>query len=104
MLVPQFGELYSGLIELPIILTAAWFICRWLVNRFALDNHRSARLLMGITAFLLLMMAEWVLSMALFGRSFDEHVLFYRSPHAILGMAGQVAFAVFPVLVGRSRA
>lgn len=103
VLVPQFGELYSSLTELPIILTAAWFMCRWLVNRFALDDHWPARAMMGITAFILLMMAELVLSTLLFDRSLLEHIVYYLNLHAMLGLAGQVAYAVFPLLVGRAR-
>ena len=103
ILVPRLGALYSGLIELPIILTAAWFICRWLVNRFKLDDRWSVRFTMGATAFMLLMVAELSMSLILFDRSVFEHFSFYRSAHALLGLAGQVVFALFPMLVERAR-
>ena len=99
ILMPQLGEFYSGLIELPIILTAAWFICRWLVNRFKLGHQWTVRFAMGATAFVLLMVAELTMSLTLFGRSVFEHFSFYQSAHALLGLAGQVVFALFPLLV-----
>ncbi|MEM7053656.1 MAG: hypothetical protein AAF446_03815 [Pseudomonadota bacterium] len=102
LLVPQFGQLYSGLIELPVILTAAWLICRWLVNRYALEDHWTARVLMGTTAFVLLMVAELILSMTLFERSMVEYLAVYRSLHGALGLFGQVVYALFPLLVKRN--
>lgn len=101
--VPQLGEFYSGLIELSIILTAAWFICRWLVDRFKLGHQWRVRFAMVATAFVLLMVAELTMSLTLFGRSVFEHFSFYQSAHALLGLAGQVVFALFPMLVGQAR-
>ncbi|HUG62023.1 MAG TPA: hypothetical protein VMP03_09260, partial [Methylomirabilota bacterium] len=49
-------------------------------------------------AFVLLMMAEAALSMALGGRTLSEHIALYaETPHA-LGLAGQALFAGFPVI------
>jgi hypothetical protein len=58
----------------------------------------TSRLVMGMVAFGLLMIGEVSLSILLGGRSLAEHLALYRQiPHR-LGLAGQVAFALFPVL------
>jgi ABC-type polysaccharide/polyol phosphate export permease len=54
---------------------------------------------MGALAFALLMLAELALSMLAFGRSVSAHLALYRELPALLGLAGQIAFATFPVMV-----
>ncbi len=93
---PRMGELASVLIELPIILTAAWIVCRRLVLRYAVPGRLPLRLAMGGVAFALLVFAELVLSVALFGNSIDQHLHAYGSPPGALGLVGQVVFAAFP--------
>jgi len=95
---PVLGETFAVALELPIILVFAWFICRWLTRQFLVPARLSARALMGIFAFALLMMGEVAISILLAGRSLAEHVLLYREASHILGLAGQIAFALFPVL------
>jgi hypothetical protein len=62
LLVPRLGAVTSELIELPIILTAAWILCDRLITHLQVSRHWWARLSMGAIAFTLLMMAEAVLS------------------------------------------
>jgi len=95
---PVLGETFAVALELPIILVFAWFICRWLTRQFLVPARLSARALMGIFAFALLMMGEVAISILLAGRSLAEHVLLYLEASHILGLAGQIAFALFPVL------
>jgi hypothetical protein len=53
---------------------------------------------MGTTAFVLLMAGELSISLLLAGRSAAEHLQLYWEASHMLGLAGQVAFALFPVL------
>jgi hypothetical protein len=98
VLVPRFGELTSGLIELPIILTASWIICSWLVIRFSVPAIWQSRLTMGVVAFMLLKIAELFLSVLLFGNPINEHFNSYSSLNVTLGLAGQLIFAAFPLI------
>ncbi|MDA0267335.1 MAG: hypothetical protein O2890_10270 [Cyanobacteria bacterium] len=98
LLVPRLGAVTSELIELPIILTAAWSLCGRLVARYQVPHHWQARLSMGAIAFTLLMIAEAVLSVALFGNSITAHFASYRSLYGGLGLLGQVIFATFPLV------
>jgi hypothetical protein len=53
---------------------------------------------MGAVAFALLMAGELSISVLLTGRSAAEHLQLYREVSHMLGLAGQLAFALFPVL------
>jgi hypothetical protein len=53
---------------------------------------------MGGVALVLLLGAELGLSVLAFGRTIAEHLASYGSPAGALGLAGQVAFALFPLL------
>ena len=98
ILAPKFGELVAVLIELPIILAAAWSICRWLVRAFEIPPLKKPRLVMGCVALALLMLAELALSTLFFGNSIGEYLNSYRSLHGALGLTGQVVFGAFPVI------
>ena len=55
----------------------------------------------GAIAFLLLMLAEAGLSTLLAGRSLADHLALYAQlPHQV-GLAGQLAFALFPWMQAR---
>lgn len=96
ILIPQLGENLAVLLELPMILAISWVACRQLIARFEVLPALSARLIMGGTAFALLMAAEAGVSVLGFGRTIHEHFAAYLSLPAQLGLAGQVAFALFP--------
>mgnify|MGYP001025976118 FL=1 len=102
VLVPLWGELAAVLVELPLILTIAWLVCTRILRRWPLLPPSAVR--MGAIAFLLLMLAEAALSTLLAGRSLAEHLALYSQlPHQV-GLAGQLAFALFPwVQARRSR-
>ncbi|MFZ2099358.1 MAG: hypothetical protein WAU86_02200 [Oricola sp.] len=101
LLMPVLGPTVSVLIELPFMLTIAWFVCRWIVRRFTVSAAVEDRIIMGATAFVLLMVAEYLLAFALAGISPDIYFAGYASVPGVIGLAGQVAFAVFPVLQAR---
>ncbi len=81
VLIPTFGELMAVLIELPVILAAAWSICRGLVRAFEVPLLMKARFAMGGIGFALLMLAELGLSTLAFGSSISDHFDSYRSAH-----------------------
>jgi hypothetical protein len=99
-LVPALGELGAVLIELPIILAASWWISGRLIHRFKVPSEH--RLTMGALAFTLLILAEAVLSIFLFGRTFAQHMAHYRTLPGAVGLAGQLLFAAMPALHKRS--
>lgn len=94
---PHFGEFAAVLLELPVILLVSWFACDWIVRTLRLSAEFKDRLLMGGTAFGLLLLAEAGVATLGLGRSFDEHVSHYATLPAQIGLTGQVAFALFPL-------
>jgi hypothetical protein len=94
---PGIGRLSAVLVELPIMLTASWFICKCLLRRFSLPATINARLAMGGCAFVLLMLAELVAGAMLFGRSAAQHFALYREPSYLAGLIAQCFFALIPL-------
>ena len=97
LLAPRLGETTAVIIEAPIMLAASWFVCRWCVARLNVGPTVPTRSLMGLVAFLVLMLAEVGLG-AVFGRSLGDQLAGYGSPSGAIGLAAQVIFAMFPVI------
>jgi hypothetical protein len=94
-LAPLVGLMPATLIELPVMLTASWLAAGWLVRRFAITTA-SAALTMGTLAFTPLMVAECALAVTMMGQTPAQWLADLRQPHALLGLAGQVMFALIP--------
>ncbi len=95
---PHFGALTAVLIELPFILTASWFVCRWVLRQFGLPAVFAARAVMGVSAFILLILAEYALAAAFQGQSVITFVCALATLDGATGFAGQILFALFPVV------
>lgn len=100
---PGLGEAGAVLVELPVMLAVSWIACGRIVGRYRVPGRPGTRLMMGGVAFLLLMLAELGVSVFAFGRTVAEHFDTYASPVAALGLAAQIAFALFPLLHLRGR-
>lgn len=98
VLTPRIGAVAAVLIELPIILTASYFIARWVLRRYRIGASASQRFAIGVLAFVMLMSAEFLLSMA-FGQSPREFVLSMATLAGSIGLGGQILFAFIPLLV-----
>lgn len=96
VLAPRLGELGGVAVELPVILIAAWIICGRILRHRRLSLSEAAGT--GAVAFALLMLAEAALSAVLSNRTIAEHLALYTEPAHLLGLAGQIAFAVFPMM------
>jgi ABC-type uncharacterized transport system permease subunit len=103
VLAPLIGDSAAVLLELPIILTASWVACGWCLARWSVASGWVDRMAVGITAFALLMAAELAVSVVAFGRSLDQHLATYDSVPAVIGLAGQLVFAAFPLLHSATR-
>lgn len=96
---PRVGEVGAVLIECPFMLLASFFLARWVLSRFAPGAAPRKRLLIGLIAFAMLMIAELSTS-ALRGigpRAFATSLL---TAAGAIGLAAQVLFAFIPLLVG----
>jgi hypothetical protein len=99
LLVPRLGETIAVIVEAPIVLAASWFVCRWCADRLKVRRTVSARSLMGLVAFVVLMSAKVGLG-AVFGRSLVDQLAAFKSSPGAIGLGAQVIFAIFPVIQG----
>ena len=72
------------------------------VARFQVPSRVVPRLAMGAVAFGLLMLAEVMLSVALFGRPMNDFVQGLTTLHGMIGLGGQVLFGLMPVVLDRT--
>jgi hypothetical protein len=79
--------------ELPFVLAISWVAAQWLTRHFAISTALSATLIMGGVAFAVLMAAEVALAVIVFGQPFSQYLASFHGVDALVGLAGQVAFA-----------
>ena len=97
VVVPRLGTLMAVLIEVPIVLGISWIVCRHVVRWFDVPGEWRPRLAMGILAFMLLMIAEPAIAIFGFGRSLTQYFGEFQSTAGLIGLLGQIAFALIPV-------
>jgi hypothetical protein len=95
---PATGEVAAVLLELPLMLGASWSVARALVARQGVTTS-AGRLLMGSLAFALLMASEVAMAVAMFGQPLRRWASDLTKAPGALGLAGQVAFGLIPLLL-----
>ena len=99
---PRFGQVIGTLAEVPVMLAAAYIICRWTLNHWRVSPKNTVRWTM-IPLFLALLFAfETLLGLALFGRMLSEQWATLFTLAGALGLSAQVIAALLPVFVERS--
>jgi hypothetical protein len=102
VLAPLVGPPAAVLFEVPILILASWIIARRLLrNRCFTRVQRAA---MGATGFALTMAAEASLSAIMRGQTLEGWAMEVATPIGLVGLAGQVAFGLMPIFVGRAEA
>ncbi len=96
-LIPSLGEWAGSLIELPVILLISWIVCGAVIRRYAVSTRFGQRAVMGGVAFGLLMAAEVGLAILVFGDSPSGYAARLLSPLGLIGLTGQMCFALFPL-------
>ncbi len=103
VILPFIGEIAAVALELPVMLAISWLVCRRLATQFSVPEKIPHRLAMGTVAFGLLMLAEFGLSVFAFNRSGAEYFALFLTASGLLGLAGQIAFGLFPLLQLRQK-
>jgi hypothetical protein len=98
IVIPRIGETAAVLIEAPLMLTASWAACGYCLHRFAVGPAAAARVVMGASAFVLLMAAEFTLAVLVFGKTPAAFVAGLANVPGGIGLAAQVAFGLMPSL------
>lgn len=97
-LTPMLGAVGAVLLELPILLVFSWVIAGRIDQRMQIPARWRERALIGIVAFSVLMLAEIGLAVAAFAMSLPEYLQNFQSLEGVIGLAGQLVFAVIPLL------
>src|ERR1051326_3933325 len=97
LIAPAIGDLPAVALDLPLMVTWSWLVSRHLLRRFA-DTETTARLTMGLSAFALLMLAEFATFLLTENQPPLAWLIQFRQPAQLLGLAGQVAFALLPLI------
>jgi hypothetical protein len=97
---PRFGELVATVAEVPVMLTAAYFICRWALWSWHVPRSPAIRWAMVPLFPLLLFLFETLLGTILFGRTASDQWASLATPAGLLGLSAQVVAALLPVFVG----
>lgn len=100
VLAPRLGDLGAVAVELPVMLALSWVIAARVLRRHPLPPG-GPRLAMGALAFALLLLAEAALAYLLAGQTPAGWAASLATAPGLLGLAGQIAFALMPWLQGR---
>ena len=98
LIAPRLGATAAVLVELPVMLTASWIACRLIIDHMAVASHLSTRLVMSASAFVLLILVETALGMVAFGQPPAMQMAALRETAGLVGLGGQVTFALFPLI------
>jgi xanthine/uracil/vitamin C permease (AzgA family) len=97
LIAPWTGALAAVLMEVPVVVVVSWIAARRVLRER--DFTSGQRAAMGAIAFALLMASEALLAGVLRGQSVGEWAGEVGTPPGLIGLAGQIGFALIPLLV-----
>jgi hypothetical protein len=98
LLAPHVGPTIAVSVEAPFVLTASWYASSFWMKRLKVSAEVRTRILVGIVAFVTLIILEVALSIGLLHRPTVEYLADLQSLAGEIGLAAQVCFATFPLL------
>ncbi len=102
-IIPYSSELIGVLLEIPIMLTLAWFFSIKLIKRYALPTTEMSLFLFGETAFVLLMITEVLFSVYIFNLSLNTYLYNLKTLPGFIGLFGQIIFGLIPSIQSRTK-
>jgi hypothetical protein len=101
LIAPRFGAFAATLAEVPIMLIAAYFACRWVARRWHVPRATLVRTTMVFWFLVLLFLFETLFGALLFGRTFSDQWATLTTAAGLLGLSAQIIAALLPLVVGR---
>jgi hypothetical protein len=98
---PSIGVLGATLLEVPLMLAASFFGCRWVVGQWRVSTACAARVAMALWFMVLLVLFEMLLGVALFGRTLSGTWSRLATPAGMVGLSAQIIAALLPLFVGK---
>jgi hypothetical protein len=102
LVAPQIGVLGATLMEVPLMLIAAFLMCLWAVGRWQVPPGLVTRGAMTLWFLVLLALFETLVGVALFGRTLAGTWAGLATPAGLIGLTAQAIAALLPVVVGRN--
>jgi hypothetical protein len=102
LVAPQIGVLGATLMEVPLMLIAAFLMCLWTVGRWHVPPGLATRGAMTLWFLVLLVLFETLVGVALFGRTLAGTWAGLATPAGLIGLTAQAIAALLPVVVGRN--
>ncbi|MDP3551804.1 MAG: hypothetical protein Q8R81_15600 [Novosphingobium sp.] len=99
---PRIGPLGATLLEVPVMLAAAFFACRWTVGRWQVPTALAVRGAMALWFLVLLALLETLVGIVLFGQTLAGTWVGLATPAGQFGVSAQIITAVLPLVVGRN--
>ncbi|MBI1244445.1 MAG: hypothetical protein GC202_05520 [Alphaproteobacteria bacterium] len=84
-------------IEIPVMLALAWFVCGRILARIPVGASYDARATMGLSAFTLLQVAEFVTGAVFFDQSLAAMLAKFDTPEGAAGLVAQAVFGAIPL-------
>jgi hypothetical protein len=100
IIAPRIGEFAATLAEVPVMLTAAFFLCRWAIRRWRVPRRTTTRRAMVGWFLILLVLFETLLGRLVFGLRLADQWDALTTPAGLVGLCAQISAALFPVFVG----
>lgn len=97
--IPYVGTFVATVLEVPLMLAAAYFICSWVSRRFQVPPTRPARWAMALVFLILLALFETALGSLLFNRTMADQWAALATTAGMLGLSAQIIAALFPLRI-----
>lgn len=91
---PQFGELVGVILEVPIMLAAAYAACGWSIRCWNVANSLKIRSVMVLLFLALIFSFEALLGSMLFGRTLADQWASFGTTAGFLGLCAQLISAM----------
>jgi hypothetical protein len=102
MIVPALGSTLAAVaLEVPLVLLISWLVVGAVLRRMGPFSNAQA-LLLGLSAFAMLMISEMTLAQLITGQSGLEWLSGLGTPTGLLGLASQIIFACIPAIRNRA--
>ena len=98
---PRFGQLAATSAEVPIMLAAAFFVCRWVILHWQVQRTSAIRWAMVVWFLAALLLFETLLGATLCARTLAEQWAALATSAGLLGLFAQIIAALLPVFVGK---
>jgi len=102
LLVPQIGERYAELLEMPLMLIAIYLAAKFIVYRFPSLPQRSAYLVVGVSALALLLLVEFTVVLGLREISLTTYLTSRDPVSGSAYVASLFVYTLMPFMVAKN--